>query len=296
MNRQSTYHIPVLVVPVIEYLTIKPGGLYIDATFGGGGHTKAILDQEPTCKVIAFDWDQLALELNGTGLKEQYGDRLTLLWGNFSRLDMHLKKIGIKKVDGILADFGTSQYQIKERAGFSFATTTPLDMRMSPAHQKITAADLVNTATESELATIFWTYAQEEKSRQIARSIVASRPLTTTEDLVAAVMKAKWYDGKIHPATKVFQALRIFVNKELENIASFLPAAMRILADKAHLVCISFHSMEDRLVKDFYTNQARQGVLEILTPKGVVASEQELKENPSARSARLRAAKMIKSL
>ena len=152
-----TYHKPVLVDEVIQYLNLKPRGVYLDVTFGGGGHTRAILEQEPTCSVIACDWDAVALEQNGYPLQEEFPERLTLLWANFAQIDKKLKKEGIEHIDGILADFGTSQYQLLERAGFSFHHDTPLDMRMSPSHQKVTAAELVNKASEAKLYEIFKT-------------------------------------------------------------------------------------------------------------------------------------------
>ncbi|MGE0206912.1 MAG: 16S rRNA (cytosine(1402)-N(4))-methyltransferase RsmH [Candidatus Babeliales bacterium] len=292
------YHIPVLVQEVLTYLDPKPGKVYVDATFGGGGHTKAILEKEPSCTVIAMDWDLVALEKNGDPLLEHYPDNLKLIWSNFSQIDMKLKKEGIGTVDGILADFGTSQYQLTEREGFSFATDTPLDMRMSPAHQKTTAAHVVNKATEQELLTIFKELGEEPKSRAIARLICAERKkkrIITTKQLVDLIEKVcgPKRGKKIHPATKIFQALRIYVNRELENIIAFLPAALRALKPEGRLVCISFHSLEDRLVKQFFRDKAQSGEgFESLTPKAVLPSDQEIAINPASRSARLRALKV----
>lgn len=297
-SQVQPYHISVLVNEVVQYLNPQPGKVYVDATFGGGGHTKAILDAQKDCRVIALDWDTKALEMNGESLQEEYGDRLTLVWGNFTRLDHHLKQLGISSVDGILADFGTSQYQLKERDGFSFASDTPLDMRMSPGHQKMTAAHVLNSATEKELADIFFEYGQEDKARAIAKVIVTERArkqLRTTGDLVHCVNRV--YGGterkRTHFATKTFQALRIYINRELDNISAFLPAALRSLSKDGNLLCITFHSLEDRIVKQWYVDQARYGILEVVTPKGVVAGEDELLKNPSARSARLRVAKKL---
>lgn len=295
------YHIPVLCRQVIEYMQLKPGNVYVDVTFGGGGHTKAMLDAQPECQVVALDWDTRALEINGYPLQEQYSDRLTLLWGNFAYLDNVLKKAGIKKVDGILADFGTSQYQLLERDGFSFNTDTPLDMRMSPAHQTATAADILNKAHEDELLVIFKSYGQEPRARALVRAIVEQRKkyrFKTTQDLVKVVVSVVGYrpGKKIHPATQAFQALRIAVNQELNNIRSFLHAAVRILPEHGRLVCIAFHSLEDGLVKDFFKEQVMMLRGEILTPKAIVADEDELKGNPSSRSARLRALKIIKKV
>ena len=291
MNTQK--HKPVLVEEVLSYLNPRPGKTYLDMTFGSGGHTQAILDKEPACKVIAFDWDERALETFGQELKERYRDRLRLVFGNFALLYRLLKKIDIEKVDGILADFGTSQIQIAQRPGLSLRKDTPLDMRMSPPHQKITAANIVNEASEEELREIFFRYGQERFSKQIARAIVAQRqewPLKTTGNLVAIIDKVvPKKPGPVHKATRVFQALRIVVNKELENIEAFLPAAVRALNPGGRLVCISFHSLEDRLVKQFFREQEQLGEVQLLTPKVVRASEQEIAANFSARSARLRA-------
>ncbi len=289
----EVYHKPVLVNEVLTYLSPRPHKVYVDATFGGGGHTRAILEAEPTCRVIAFDWDVKAIELNGPPLQEQFGDRLILQWGNFAHIIPLLKKLKIARVDGILADFGTSQFQITQRAGFSFSADTPLDMRMSPGHYKTTAAEVVNKAPEQELADIFYTLGEEHQSRKIARAIVAYRkeygPLKTTGQLAELIQKViPPYSRKIHPATKVFQALRIFVNDELNNIKSLLTQAPDILEDSGRLVCISFHSLEDRIVKQFF--KAHSDVFAILTKHIVIASSEELSRNPSARSAKLRAA------
>jgi 16S rRNA (cytosine1402-N4)-methyltransferase len=297
-NIKHVYHKPVLVREVVEGLALKPGGIYVDATFGGGGHTRALLDAQPDCHIVALDWDKKALEQNGEPLLEEYPGRITLVWGNFSRIDMLLKKQGIDKVDGILADFGTSQEQLLHRAGFSFATDTPLDMRMSLAHHKTTAADVLNYEDEKTLADIFYEFGEERKSRAAARAIVEYRKrhkFVTTQDLVYVLtpVLGAARPGRMHPATRIFQALRIYVNKELDNIISFLPAALRVLKPGARLACITFHSLEDRLVKQFFKDNAQAGMqqcLEIITPRGIVPSDEECDENPSARSSRLRIA------
>ncbi|HBR70168.1 TPA: 16S rRNA (cytosine(1402)-N(4))-methyltransferase [Candidatus Dependentiae bacterium] len=294
MNR---YHKSVLVNEVLFYLNPQPKGIYIDATFGGGGHTRAILTKEPTCRVIAFDWDRVALEKHAAEIKEEFGERITLLWGNFAQMQRLLKKeLNITQVDGILADFGTSQAQIFEKEGFSFAVDSFLDMRMSPAHQKMTAAYVINNASERELATIFFEFGEERYSRKIARAIVEERKKHAIErtkhlaDLIESVLGKR---GHIHPATKVFQALRIYVNKELDNIKMLLQQSLELLSEGGRLVCISFHSLEDRLVKRFLVEHpclvGNKG-FEILTKNIVVATEEEIGENPSSRSARLRAA------
>ncbi len=300
MNKNvSTYHIPVLCSEVITQMNLKPGGVYVDATFGGGGHTQALLAAEPSCHVIGIDWDIRAIELNGESAVETFGERLSLIWGNFARIDNLLQKEGIAEVDGILADFGTSQYQLGQRAGFSFNRDTPLDMRMSPAHQKITAAEVLNKSSEEVLAEIFFRYGQERRSRLYAKVIVEVRvdhPFQTTRDLALLIERLAGPLRKkhIHPATQVFQALRIYINKELENIRSFLPAALRVLKPGGRLLCISFHSLEDGLVKDFFREQAAAHILSLVVPKGIVATAEEVGGNPASRSARLRVAEILK--
>lgn len=297
--KQVTLHKPVLVEEVLEYLQIRPHKTYLDVTFGCGGHSRAILEKEPTCKVIAFDWDSVALETYGSPLHQEFGDRFTFVWGNFSLLYKLLKKYHIANVEGILADFGTSQVQISTTSGLSVYRDTPLDMRLSTAHQAVTAADLLNKATANKLAEIFFQLGQEPKGRQIAQAIVIARTkrkFSTTGQLVELVEKiVPAGRSRIHPATKVFQALRIYVNHELDNIQAFLPAAVKALNPGGRLVCISFHSLEDRLVKQYFKEQEHAGTLDIISTKAVTASDQELAENPSARSAKLRVAEKIES-
>ncbi len=290
-------HKSVLVSEVLEYLDPKPGGVYLDVTFGVGGHTRAILEKEPTCTVIAVDWDSAALETYGEPMIQEFGSRLILLWGNFAHMYKLLKKAGVEKVDGILADFGTSQVQINSRPGFSVYRDTPLDMRMSPAHQKTTAYDIVQHASEQELCEIFWQYGSEGRARAIAHAIVLERQthqITTTAQLAKVVERAapEKMNRRVHAATKVFQALRIYVNKELDNITAFLAIALSLLNKHGRLVCISFHSLEDRLVKEFFKSQERMQRVGVLTPKGVVATDEEMQANASSRSARLRAAQL----
>ncbi len=294
------YHKPVLVEEVLTYLNPQPGKVYLDVTFGGGGHTRALLEREAHCTVIALDWDSVALEKNGYPLQDEFPGRLILLWGNFSQVDRRLKKEGLGPVDGILADFGTSQYQLLERSGFSFNNDTPLDMRMSPAHQKVTAAEVVNKATENKLFEIFRDLGQESRARKIARAIVQERTknsIVTTRQLAQIVERIVPRGAKkIHPATQVFQALRMYVNKEIENIHSFLIASLRILNPEGRLACISFHSLEDRIVKNFFKQHiVEQPILEIITPNVIQASQEEVRLNPSSRSAKLRVAQLKKS-
>jgi len=292
------YHKPVLVNEVLHYLDPQPEKIYLDVTFGTGGHTKAILEREPRCKVIALDWDSVSLEKYGQPLVERFPSRLKLVWGNFALLYKIIKKEKIVAVDGILADFGTSQIQIKERPGFSVYADTILDMRMSPAHQKITAAQVLQDSSEEKLREIFWQLGEENHARQIARAIVLGRKkkkIKTTRQLADLIERVvpKNRKQKIHPATRVFQALRIYVNKELENITSFLSSACKVLTPSGRLVCISFHSLEDRIVKRFFKEKSNEGILKVLTETVILASDQEVKINPSARSAKLRAAERL---
>lgn len=294
------YHKPVLVEEVLTYLNPEPGKRYLDVTFGGGGHTRAILEREPSCTVIGLDWDTIALEKNGYPLQEEFPGRLQLIWGNFSQVDRLLKKEGIEFVDGILADFGTSQYQLLERSGFSFYNDKPLDMRMSPAHQKVTAQEVVNKASENKLYEIFRDLGQDRHARKIAHVIIQERgkqSITTSGQLARLIEKiVPRGSKKTHPATQVFQALRMYVNKELENIHSFLVAGLRVLNPDGRLVCISFHSLEDGLVKNFFKEHTTiQPLLEILTPHIIQATPEEIKNNSSSRSAKLRAVQLKKS-
>lgn len=300
---EENKHIPVLMEEVLHFLDVKKDEIYVDVTLGGGGHTRAILESNNSCKVVGLDWDKSVIESTGQALQQEFPGRFFPVWGNFSKVHELVRKAGFKEVNGILADFGTSQIQISQTPGLSVYKDAFLDMRMSSAHFKVTAYDIVNHYKEQEIADIFYQYAEERHSRKIARKIVERRkkkPIKTTfelADLVKSVIPTK---GKIHPATRVFQALRIAVNKELDNIHSFLNNSLSLLADQARLVCISFHSLEDRIVKQFFKNQSQKNNLEkylsILTKKVCTASEQELDRNRSSRSAKLRAAIMQKSI
>lgn len=298
MSTISSVHKTVLVQEVLEYLDPQPHKIYVDVTFGGGGHTREILKHEPLCEVIGIDWDAKSLDIYGPALQDEFGDRFSYIWGNFGHIYRLLKKVGVKKVDGILADFGTSQIQIAERAGFSMYRDTPLDMRMSSGHQRTTADYVVNKESEEKLADIFFHYGQERQAKKIARLIVQERKfnkIKTTKQLTQLIERImpKHPGMKIHPATKVFQALRIYVNRELENIESFLAAAPGLMNPGGRLVCISFHSLEDRIVKQVFKEYEDQGKATLLTKKVVVPTQQEVDRNPSARSAKLRAIKVL---
>ena len=299
---QQPFHKSVLINEVLQYLNIQPNKTYLDVTFGGGGHTTAILNAEKTCKVIALDWDKNTIQKNAPPLQKKFGQRLNVIWGSFANIEKILTKEKIKSIDGILADFGTSQYQIQNIPGISFQTDMPLDMRVSPAHNRLKASEVLNRFTPKELEQIFSKYGEERRSRTIALKIVEQRKrekfktanqLTKLIESITPKYKAPRKKYYIHPATKVFQALRIYVNKELENIEEFLPAAANFLTPQSRLVCISFHSLEDRIVKLFFRQQNKEKILKILTPKPIIPTKEESTLNPSARSAKLRAAEKI---
>lgn len=294
---QSTQHITVLLEEAVAYLDPQPGKVYVDATLGGAGHTRAILNKEPNCQVIGFDWDKTVIDTTGKELQEEFGDRFIPIYGNFAKIHELLARAGFRSVDGILADFGTSQIQIHNTPGFSVYKDSFLDMRFSPGMYQLTAYDVVNKFSQKDLADIFFEYAQETRSRKIAQMIVDRRKIKrfkTTVDLAESIKKmTPGSYHAIHPATKVFQALRIFINEELQNIKSFLQNGMKLLNNEGRFVCISFHSLEDRLVKQFFREHSKKETapyFEILTKKACMASVDELKRNRSARSARLRAA------
>jgi 16S rRNA (cytosine1402-N4)-methyltransferase len=298
-NSTLFYHKTVMVEEVLQYLNPQKDKLYCDVTFGSGGHTKAILDKQPECHVVALDWDATSIETYAPVLEECYQERLLLLWGNFANLYRILHKAKVGKVDGILADFGTSQMHIKERAGFSFFRDSDLDMRMSPAHQQVTAEQVINRSSEEKLCEMFWQLGQENNAKKIVAAIIEARqkkPIRTTRELALIVEKVSPRGGrglKIHPATKVFQALRMYVNHELNNITGFLSGALQVLKPNGLLLCISFHSLEDRLVKQFFKEKADEGTLEIITKRVVIPTAEEIAKNPSSRSAKLRVARFI---
>ena len=280
-------HIPVLSQELITGLGVVAGGWYLDATTGGGGHSELILQAGSDVKLVALDRDVQALDAARIRL-QPYGDRVQFWQGNYADYQPL-----VQKFDGIIADLGVSSVQldVAER-GFSFRHEAPLDMRMDRS-QLTTAADLVNHTSEVELARMIFTYGEERLSRQIARDIVAQRPFTTTTQLAytigGAVPKSYRY-GRIHPATRTFQALRIAVNQELSSLEKFLQVAPTWLKPEGKIGLISFHSLEDRIVK--HTLRENEG-LKVLTKKPIIAAEAELAANPRARSAKLRWAMRI---
>lgn len=297
MEQQNFEHKSVLVNEVLDGLALQEGRNYIDATLGVGGHTTEILKTQPTCKVFGIDLDASSLEQATEQLKNQFGDKFTPMWGNYSHIYRLAKKNNTGPIHGVLADFGLSQFQIFNSDGFSFTHDTHLDMRISTGHTKVTASMMVNRMTERELSDLFFDLGQERYAKRIARAIVEERKknkITRTVQLAElvskAVPRAPYKHGRkpIHPATKVFQALRIAINDEFKHIKLFLHSSFEMLAPGGRLACISFHSLEDRLVKQFFIEQAHAGRGTIINKKPIAPSEEELETNPSSRSAKLR--------
>jgi len=306
---ESLLHHPVLYESVLEGLAIRPNGCYIDATVGAGGHAWGILVASgPKGRLLGIDADPQALALASERLAA-FEDRVTLVQGNFSHLSSIAPAQGFAEVDGILFDLGLSSVQlaVPER-GFSFQHDGPLDMRFDPSNP-ITAAHLVNELEERELADILRRYGQERQARRIARAIVSARPLRSTAQLAALIEGVVGRRGRIHPATRTFQALRIAVNDELTALSEALPQALDLLVAGGRLAVISFHSLEDRIVKRFFEREARDCIcppetpvcvcghrarLNIITRHPIRPSEEEVAANPRSRSARLRIAERVK--
>jgi 16S rRNA (cytosine1402-N4)-methyltransferase len=285
-------HLPVLTAEVIEHLRPERGGLFIDCTVGLGGHARALLEAGAT-RVIGLDRDQDALARAGQTLSP-WADRVSLVHADYRELDATLDARGIGAVDGALADLGVSSLQFDAPGrGFSFQRDEPLDMRMDRSSGQ-TAADLVAQASERELADVIFEYGEERFSRRIARKLVEARatePVVTTGRLAALVRQAVPVRGysRIDPATRTFQALRIWVNRELDGLDRFFIALAQRLKAGARLVVISFHSLEDRIAKHTFRALQHEGRGTVLTKKPVIAADQELEQNPRARSAKLRA-------
>jgi len=307
-------HISVLYDEVLHYLQPRSGGVYVDGTLGGGGHAQGILEcSSPDGILLGFDRDQEALAAAGLSLAA-YGSRVRLFHENYAQLPDVLVREGIESIDGMVLDVGVSSHQLdKAERGFSFQQDAPLDMRMDGSSGR-TAADLVNTLSEKELEQILWDFGEERWARRIASMIVAARnvePVTTTARLVdlvkGAIPRARW-EARLHPATRTFQALRIAVNEELQSLERGLVAGIESLEKGGRIVVISFHSLEDRIVKNVFNEFARGcicpksvprcvcgklPVLRKLTGKPVVAGMEEIAANPRSRSAKLRAAEKL---
>jgi len=282
-------HIPVLKNEVIQYLDPKPGSRFIDATLGAAGHTREILERTgPDGQVLAIDQDESALS-NAKAMLESFGSRVIFVHSNFRAVGKIAEERGFLNCDGVLADIGISSMMVDDPSrGFSFMREGPLDMRMDRT-QTLTAADVVNTYSEKEIADLIYTLGEERRSRPIARSIVRSRPLQQTRDLVRAIERVSGgpRHGQIHPATRTFQALRIHVNDELQSLEDFLDASMTVVRSGGRVVVISFHSLEDRIVKQKFRASTVPG--RVLTKKVITATDEEVRSNPRARSAKLRA-------
>ena len=300
-------HVPVLLKEVIYALQPREGGIYVDGTVGAGGHAAALLTaSSPSGQLYGIDQDLQALGIARRNLAP-FRERVRLIHGNFKQLTQLAQLHDIPPAHGILLDLGVSSMQFEQpERGFSLQNDGPLDMRMTPGRGP-TAADLVNTLPEHELANLIFRYGEETQSRRIARAVVQARPLFRTSDLASVVSRAVKWRGrkkpKIHPATRTFQALRIAVNDELSVLEQGLPQALKLLRPGGRLAVISFHSLEDRIVKQFFKREAQdcicppeqlictcrhKSIIEIITKKPISANEAEILANPRARSAKLR--------
>jgi 16S rRNA (cytosine1402-N4)-methyltransferase len=307
---ETTPHIPVLLDEVLGGLSPLPDQRLIDGTLGAGGHTEAILKAiAPHGQVLALDADPSALEIARRRLAA-YGDRVRFVHANFAQLAAVARNLDFVPVHGVLLDLGLSSMQLDAVGrGFSFQSTGPLDMRYDP-NSPTTAADLVNNLAQDELADLIYRFGEERRSRVIARAIVAARPLRTTHELAEVVARAVGgrRGDRLHPATRTFQALRIAVNDELDVLRAALPAATSVLAPGGRLAVISFHSLEDRIVKEFFRRESRdcicppeqpvctcghRATLHIITPKPITVTSTEAALNPRARSAKLRVAEYM---
>ncbi len=290
-------HVPVLVREVVSYLKLRSPGVYLDATVGCGGHAKSVLEAHPESCIICMDVDSDALGMASINLSD-YKKRVKFFNKSYTAVREVLSESGIDKVSGVIADFGVSSIQLDEAArGFSFKSEAPLDMRMDK-RTFLTARDVVNTLSEEELADIFYIYAQEKFSRRIARRIVDIRKkkmINSTKELSDIVVSCypQRMRHNLHPATKVFQSLRICVNRELENIEKFIEVVPSILEKNARVVVISYHSGEDRLVKQKFREGRSDGYYSIITKKPIEPSDDEKNNNPRSRSAKLRCAEKI---
>jgi 16S rRNA (cytosine1402-N4)-methyltransferase len=285
-------HIPVLLAEAIEWLRIDPAGTYADCTLGGGGYARAIASRLTAGgRLIAIDRDPHGIARAPERLAE-FGERIRYVQSSFGDLQQIWQQVGATPINGIVADLGVSGEQIEDATrGFSFITDGPLDMRFDP-DQPLTAERIVNHYGEKPLADLIYGYGEERRSRRIARAIVRARPLRGTRQLAEVIERAapRTIRERIHPATRTFQALRIAVNRELEELERFMQAAPPLWAPQGRLVVISFHSLEDRIVKQSLRSWRDQKVLAILTKHVVRPGEEEVRANPASRSAKLRAA------
>lgn len=290
----SAGHIPVMPEEVVKMLELKQDGIYVDATVGLGGHAEEILRHAGGCTLIGIDKDDTALEISGERLKK-YSD-VHLVRESFSNIRMVVNDLGFLKVDGILIDAGVSTLHLRtEGRGFSFLRDEPLDMRMDQ-HQDLTAEKIVNSYSEFDLAHIIWKYGEERFSRKIAKTIVYARkkkPVRSCKELADIIEKAIGRRGRIHPATRTFQAIRIEVNRELEELSTAVQSGSELLDTGGRFCVLSYHSLEDRIVKNAFKQLAKEGLFKIITKKPLVPGQEEKKLNPSSRSAKLRVGERI---
>ena len=302
-------HMPVMQDEILKYFESCDSGLIIDGTLGLGGHSEALLASYPRMNILGLDLDENALIFSGNRLNK-YGDRVKILKDNFSNILPIMDAIERSELaSGLLLDLGVSSYQLDTpERGFSFRFDAPLDMRFN-SDQEIKASDVINEYSERELADLIYKYGEEPRSRKIAKAIIDRRPILTTmelADLIKKIIGAKNY--KIHPATKTFQALRIEVNKELNNLYSALSDSLKIIKDKGRIIVISYHSLEDRIVKSFFKNESKKCIcpvevlicechhspmLKVITKRVHKPSVSEINANPRSRSAKMRVAELI---
>jgi 16S rRNA (cytosine1402-N4)-methyltransferase len=291
-------HAPVMLQEVLEWLQVKPDGIYVDATAGAAGHSAAIAARLSTGQLISLDRDAQALQIARERLKE-FANHVSFVQTGFSKISEAVLGLGIAKVDGVLADLGVSSMQLdRPERGFSFRQAGPLDMRMSSGEVEedtLTADEIVNRWPEKEVADLLFQEAEEHDSRRIARAIVKARPIRDTAHLATVVAGARkqWGRQKLHPATKTFLALRIAVNREMEELGQFLDRTPATLNSGGRWVVLTYHSREDRPVKHAFQEGVRKGTLKVLTKHVIVPSEEEQKANPRSRSAKLRCAEKV---
>jgi 16S rRNA (cytosine1402-N4)-methyltransferase len=285
-------HFPVMGREVLEYLAVRQEGVYLDATCGLGGHTGAIAAQLTTGKVVANDRDASSLA-KAKANTAAVADRISFHYGSFDSLGEALKDVGVSKADGMVADLGISRYQLTTGdRGFSIMSDGPLDMRMDRS-QELTADRLINESAEKALADWIYQYGEERRARTLARAIVRARPIRSTQHLADVVERAVPRTGPMHPATRAFQAIRILVNDEMGELDRLLEAAPALVKSGGRIVVISFHSLEDRKVKERFRELAKDGRGAILTKKPLLPDENEVKVNPASRSAKLRALEVV---
>jgi 16S rRNA (cytosine1402-N4)-methyltransferase len=290
-------HTPVMLEEVLEWLQIRADGTYIDATLGAGGHSEAIAERISSGRLISLDRDAQALQIAQERLK-RFGSKVSCVLSPFSRIAEAAHELGIPRVDGVLADLGVSSMQLDQpERGFSFREAGPLSMRMgvNAGEEELTAEEIVNRWPEKELADLLYREADEHDSRRIARAIVRARPIRDTAHLatVVAGSRKQWGRQRLHPATKTFLALRIAVNREMEELGQFLSRVPATMNPGGRCVILTYHSREDRIVKEAFREAERQGELKVLTKHVVRPGEEEERANPRSRSAKLRCAEKV---